>query len=397
MSDNWGKGEFVNSGILLPLAGECIIGVTRDCLRSIIAIRPCHAIKQMQVRMMTNEILPYQNEIIFYTTPEGGVKVEVMYSGETFWLTLNRVAELFGTTKQAISYHMQNIFETEELYKTATVKKILTVQTEGERTVSRNLDYYNLDAIIAVGYRVNSRQATQFRIWATNTLREYIIKGFVLDDERLKQGKRFGKDYFDELLERIREIRASERRFYLKITDIYEQCSIDYNSETEITRTFFQTVQNKLHWAITGKTAAELIAERAKAERPHMGLQTWKNSPHGKVLKSDVTIAKNYLIENEIKALERIVSMYLDYAEDRAARHIPMKMQDWVQKLDAFLRFNEYQILSNSGNVSHEVAVELAAKEYEKFRQIQDKEYISDFERETRRITESYGPRKRKA
>jgi hypothetical protein len=213
-----------------------------------------------------------------------------------------------------------------------------------------------------------------------------------LDDERLKLNRRFGKDYFEELLERIREIRASERRFYLKITDIYEQCSIDYNREAEITRTFFKTVQNKLHWAITSKTAAELIAERADADQPHMGLQTCRNSPHGKILKSDVTVAKNYLIEKEIKGLERIVSMYLDYAEDRATRHITMKMQDWVQRLDAFLRFNEYQILSDSGTVSHEVAEELAVKEYEKFRQIQDKDYISDFEREAGKIAGSHQP-----
>lgn len=217
-----------------------------------------------------------------------------------------------------------------------------------------------MDAVISAGYRVNSRQATQFRIWATQTLREFIIKGFVLDDERLKHGKRFGKDYFDELLERIREIRASERRFYLKITDIYEQCSINYNKDAEITQTFFATVQNKLHWDIVGKTAAEIIAERADAVKPHMGLTTWKNAPHGKILKSDVAIAKNYLVEKEIKDLERIVTMFLDYAENQASRQIPMRMEDWVKKLDAFLQFNEYEILTNAGKVSHEVARKLA-------------------------------------
>ena len=345
---------------------------------------------------MSNEMIPPSNDLLFYSTPDGSVRVEVVFQDETFWMTINRMAELFGTTKQAISQHLQNIYETGELKREATVKEILTVQIEGDRKVSRSLDYFNLDAIIAVGYRVNSRQATQFRIWATNTLREFMIKGFVLDDERLKQGKRFGKDYFDELLERIREIRASERRFYLKITDIYEQCSIDYNREAEITQTFFKTVQNKLHWAITGKTAAELIAERASASKPNMGLQTWKNAPHGKIMKSDVGVEKNYLAEKEIKELERIVSMYLDYAENQAARQIPMKMTDWVKKLDAFLQFNEYQILHSSGTVSHEVAVGLAEEEYGKFRVIQDKNYENDFEREVKKLTESHKGGKKK-
>jgi len=346
---------------------------------------------------MSNEILPRGNDLLFYSTPDGSVRVEVVFQDETFWMTINRMAELFGTTKQAISQHLHNIYETGELRREATVKEILTVQIEGDRKVSRSLDYFNLDAIIAVGYRVNSRQATQFRIWATNTLREFMVKGFVLDNERLKQGKRFGKDYFDELLERIREIRASERRFYLKITDIYEQCSIDYNREAEITQTFFKTVQNKLHWAITGKTAAEIIAERAGASKPNMGLQTWKNAPHGKIMKSDAGVAKNYLVEKEIKELERIVSMYLDYAENQAARQIPMKMTDWVKKLDAFLQFNEYQILHNSGAVSHEVAVGLAEEEYGKFRVIQDRDYENDFEKEVKKLTASHKRGRKKA
>jgi hypothetical protein len=247
-------------------------------------------------------------------------------------------------------------------------------------------NFYNLDAIIAVGYRVNSRKATQFRIWATSVLRDFIVKGFVLDDTRLKQGQRFGHDYFDELLERIREIRASERRFYLKITDIYEQCSIDYNKDAEITQTFFKTVQNKLHWAITRRTAAEIIAQRADASKPNMGLTNWKNAPSGKILKSDVAIAKNYLAEPEIRELERIVSMYLDYAENQAERQIPMRMADWVKKLDAFLAFNEYEILKDAGKVSHEVAKALAEKQYEAFRVKQDKAFESDFEREARRV-----------
>jgi hypothetical protein len=240
---------------------------------------------------------------------------------------------------------------------------------------------------------VNSSQATQFRIWATQTLREFIIKGFVLDDERLKLNKRFGKDYFDELLERIREIRASERRFYLKITDIYEQCSIDYDKSAEITQTFFKTVQNKLHWAVTGKTAAEIIAERADSSKPSMGLTTWKNAPKGKILKSDVSIAKNYLIEQEIKELERVVSMYLDYAENQASRQIPMKMSDWVTKLDAFLQFNEYDVLDNAGSVSAEVAKQLAEEHYATLRIQQDKQFESDFEKEVKRIEKKKRPK----
>jgi len=238
-----------------------------------------------------------------------------------------------------------------ELGKEATVRKTRTVQNEAGREVSRYLEFYNLDAIISVGYRVNSHQATQFRIWATKTLKEFIIKGFVLDDERLKQGKKlFGKDYFDELLERIREIRASERRFYQKITDIYAECSIDYQPKAEISQVFYKTVQNKLHWAITGQTAAEIISSRAKAELTNMGLTTWKNSPKGKVLKSDVSIAKNYLNKKEIDQLNRIVTMYLDYAENQAARQIQMNMKDWVEKLDAFLQFNDYSVLKNAGS-----------------------------------------------
>lgn len=333
------------------------------------------------------------SDIILYSSPEGNIKVEVVYSGETFWLTQKRMAELFGVEVPAISKHLANIFESGELVQKATVSILEIVQQEGNRNVTRKMEFYNLDAIIAVGYRVNSRQATQFRIWATKTLREFIIKGFVLDDERLKQGKRFGKDYFDELLERIREIRASERRFYQKITDIYEQCSIDYNKEADITQTFFKTVQNKLHWAITGKTAAQIIAERAKASEPNMGLQTWKNAPTGKIMKTDVSIAKNYLIEKEIKELERVVTMYLDYAENQAARQIPMKMADWVQKIDAFLQFNEYKILKDAGKVSHEVAKKLAEKEYEKYRVIQDRNFESDFDKEVKKITP---PKKKK-
>ncbi len=329
---------------------------------------------------------PNEGELIFYQTPEGTVRIEVLYESETFWLNQKRIADLFGVELNTISYHLKEIYASGELTPEATLRKIRRVQTEGNREVSREIEFYNLDAIISVGYRVNSAQATQFRIWATQTLREFVIKGFVLDDERLKLNKRFGKDYFEELLERIREIRASERRFYLKITDIYEQCSIDYDKSAEITQTFFKTVQNKLHWAVTGKTAAEIIAERADSSKPSLGLTTWKNAPDGKILKSDVAIAKNYLIEGEIKELERIVTMYLDYAENQTARQIPMKMIDWITKLDGFLQFNEYQVLTNAGSVSAEVAKRLAEERYATFRIKQDQDFESDFEKEVKRI-----------
>lgn len=330
---------------------------------------------------------PTEGELILYRTADDAVRVEVLYQSETFWLDQRRMAELFGIDVRTVSEHLRNVYDSGELAQEGTLRKIRMVRTEGKREVRREIEFYSLDAIISVGYRVNSAKATQFRIWATQTLREFIVKGFVLDDERLKLNMRFGKDYFDELLERIREIRASERRFYLKITDIYEQCSVDYDKLAETTQTFFKTVQNKLHWAVTGKTAAELIAERADADKPSMGLTTWKNAPKGKVLKSDVSVAKNYLIEREIKELERIVSMYLDYAENQAARQIPMKMADWAAKLDAFLQFNEYEVLANAGKVSAEVAKRLAEEQYGKFRIRQDREFESDFEAEVMRLT----------
>lgn len=340
---------------------------------------------------MTDAEKPHEGELILYQTAEGTVRVEVLYEAETFWLNQKRMAELFGVDIRTISEHLRNIFDANELAEDSVIRKFRTTAADGKAYLT---NFYNLDAIISVGYRVNSSQATQFRIWATQTLREFVIKGFVLDDERLKLNKRFGKDYFDELLERIREIRASERRFYLKITDIYEQCSIDYDKDAEITQTFFKTVQNKLHWAVTGKTAAEIIKERADASKPSMGLTTWKNAPKGKVLKSDVSVAKNYLIEQEIKELERIVSMYLDYAENQAARQIPMKMADWVQKVDAFLDFNEYDVLTNAGSVSAEVARQLAEEQYARFRIRQDREFESDFEKEIQRIEKKTRGRK---
>ena len=329
---------------------------------------------------------PHEGDIILYQTPAGTIRVEVLYESETFWLNQKKIAELFGVDLRTISYHLSEIYNSGELTPGATLQRIWRVQTEGNREVRREIEFYNLDAIISVGYRVNSVQATQFRIWATQTLREFVIQGFVLDDERLKLNKRFGKDYFDELLERVREIRASERRFYLKITDIYEQCSIDYDKDAEITKTFFKTVQNKLHWAVTGKTAAEIITERTDATKPSMGLTTWKNAPKGTILKSDVSVAKNYLIEQEIKELERIVAMYLDYAESQAARQITMRMADWVSKLDAFLQFNEYEVLTNAGCVSAEVAKRLAEGQFAIFRIQQDRRFESDFEKEIKRI-----------
>ena len=327
-----------------------------------------------------------ESEIILYTTPQGNVKIEIRFEEETFWLTQKKLAELFDVEVHTINYHLKEIFKSGELNENSTIRKIRIVQTEGAREVSREVDFYNLDAIIAVGYRVNSYNATQFRIWATNTLKEFIVKGFVMDDERLKQGQNFGKDYFDELLERIRSIRASERRFYQKITDLYAEASIDYDANAPMTQTFYKTVQNKLHWAITGHTAAELISTRANATLPNMGLQTWKAAPKGKIIKTDVSVAKNYLNEEELKALERIVSMYLDYAENQASRQIPMKMEDWISKLDAFLGFNEYHILTDAGKISAAVAKKLAEAEYAKFAPIQDQNYISDFDKEIKKL-----------
>jgi hypothetical protein len=319
-----------------------------------------------------------RTEIILYETPDGKTYLEVLLEGETVWLTQAQMVDLFKTTKQNISLHTRKIFEEGELIEDAVVKYYLTTAADGRGYRTK---YYNLDVIISVGYRVKSPVGTQFRIWANKVLRELIIKGFVLDDERLKHGKRFGRDYFDELLERIREIRASERRFYQKITDIFANCSIDYDSKSITSQTFYSHVQNKLHWAITHHTAAELIAERADSKKPAMGLQTWKNAPKGKIVKSDVSIAKNYLTEKEIKELERIVSMYLDYAENQAERQIPMTMAEWAKKLDAFLQFNEYEILKDAGKIKHDLAVKLAEKEYRKFRVAQDRTFESDFDR----------------
>lgn len=323
-----------------------------------------------------------KQQFIFYSNDNQQTIVDLFIQDETLWTTQKGMAEIFGVEVPAISKHISNIFEEQELERRATVSKMEIVRKEGNREVKRELEFYNLDVIISVGYRVNSYQATQFRIWATSVLKEYMTKGFALDDERLKQGNQiFGKDYFDELLERIREIRASERLFYQKITDIYAECSYDYDKNSPEAQTFFATVQNKLHWAIHGNTAAELIEQRADSKKPYMGLTSWKNQKNaGKILKSDVTIAKNYLSQEEISELNRVVTMYLDFAENTAKRRKVMSMTDWEKRLDSFLEFNEYDVLTNAGKVSKKVADSLAHVEYDKFRVIQDKNYRSDFD-----------------
>jgi hypothetical protein len=324
-----------------------------------------------------------QNQFLLYTAPDGAVRVEVFFKDETVWLTQKALAELFGVKVPAVNKHLKNIFESGELAEKSVISILETTAADGKNYQTR---YYNLDAIIAVGYRVNSYQATQFRIWATKTLREFIVKGFVLDDERLKQGKQvFGRDYFDELLDRIREIRASERRFYQKITDLYA-LSVDYNASAPLTKEFFATVQNKLHWAITGQTAAELIYTSADATKFAMGLTTWKHAPNGKISKSDVAVAKNYLSEAHVKELNRIVSAYLDLAENRAERGIVTKMADWVEFLNHFLELSNYPILQDKGKVSALEAKLKAEGEYEVYRKRQDAEYISDFDREIKRL-----------
>lgn len=327
------------------------------------------------------------SEILIYKTPDNKINVEMRLVDETLWLPQNKIAELFGVTKASISRHIKNIYESQELDTASTVSKIETVQNEGGREIKRQIEYYNLDMIIAVGYRINSKQATHFRIWATNILKEYIIKGFVMNDKRLMEpNKTFGEDYFDELLERIRRIRASERRFYQKITDIYAQCSSDYDKNSQETKDFYATVQNKFHYAITGKTAAELIYERADSSKEHMGLTSWKNSPAGEIRKSDVTIAKNYLTQDELDIYNRIVSMYLEFAEIQAKNKKIMTQRQWIDKLHAFLTINDRDILENKGNISMEMAKELAFSEYEKYSNMQMKDYISDFDETVKKL-----------
>jgi hypothetical protein len=325
---------------------------------------------------------PNFNDILLYTTAEGKVRIEVLFENETFWLSQKRIAELFGVDRSVVTKHLKNIFESAELDEKSVCAFFAHTAADGKKYQTQ---FYNLDAIIAVGYRVNSHRATQFRIWATHTLKEFIIKGFVLDDGRLKQGKKFGRDYFDELLERIRDIRSSERRFYQKITDIYALAA-DYSKEAALTQAFFATVQNKLHWAITGKTAAETIYHAADATQLHMGLTNWKQSPEGKILKSDVTVAKNYLSENHILKLNRIVSAYLDLAESRAESGIIMNMEDWIKFLHQFLDLSNAPILQHKGMVSAMEAKIKAEAEYEKYKIIQDQLFESDFDKEIKKM-----------
>ena len=330
------------------------------------------------------EILLYEN---------GGEKefVSVVFQDETFWLTQSGMAELFDCSTDNISLHLKNIYAEEELTPEATTEKISVVRQEGSRQVRRTLEHYNLDVIIAVGYRVNSKKATRFRQWATKTLKEYIQKGFVLNDELMKNGRPFGRDYFDELLERIREIRASERRAYQKIADVFEQCSYDYDKNSETTRAFYSFVQNKLHFAVTGKTAAELIAERATLDSPTMGLTTWKGAPDGKILKSDTLVAKNYLNEKEMSRLNRLVTMFIDYAELMAEDEQLMSMEDWLHETDRFLTNNRRNVLEGKGHISREAAVKKVSDIYAQFRKKQDADYISEFDRAMERYLKGGG------
>lgn len=320
----------------------------------------------------------FEGNVLIYRSSTGNVNVNVLFSQEDFWLSQKRMSELFGVTIQDISYHLIQINDSGELQLSTAIKKFLIPSDNCDDT---GTILYNLDAIIAVGYRVNSYEATQFRIWARNVLKEYIIKGFVMDDERLKGKNPLGADYFDELLDRIREIRTSERRYYQKITDIYAECSSDYDPKSEITKTFYKTVQNMMHYAVTHQTAAEIVYDRADAEKPHMGLLSWKNAPDGRVVKSDVTIAKNYLSEKEVDELNLLTTAFLDMAEDRARRHMVMKMADWRQLLERYLQISDRDILPDAGSVSHEEAEAKALGEYEKFRKIQDRTLLSDFDK----------------
>lgn len=333
--------------------------------------------------LLSNNLL---SNILLYKTKQGETRIEVIFNSETFWMSQKRMADLFGVDVRTINYHLGQIYESGELTKEATIRKIGIVQSEGERDVERTPLFYSLDAIIAVGYRVNSYQATQFRIWATGVLKEFIVKGFAMDDERLKQGRHFGKDYFDDLLQRIREIRTSERRYYQKITDVYAECSADYDAKSEITKLFFKMVQNMMHWAVTHHTAAELIYNRADAEMPHMGLTTWKKAPDGRIQKSDTIVAKNYLSDKEVSQLERLSSAFLDFAELRAEQQLITTMNDWKNKLSNFLAISDYEVLKHSGTISNEEAQTKAFCEYEKFKLIQDREYLSDFDKELKRL-----------
>lgn len=319
-----------------------------------------------------------EGNVLIYRSSTGKVNVSVLFNQDTFWLSQQRMAELFGTAVSTINYHLKQIDESGEVHLSDAIRKI---RIPSEQWDEQGVTLYNLDAVIAVGYRVNSYEATQFRIWATKVLKEFIVKGFVLDDERLKGKTVFGEDYFEELLDRIREIRTSERRYYQKITDIYAECSYDYDKNSETTRLFYKTVQNMMHYAVTHQTAAEIVYDRANAEKPYMGLTTWKNAPEGRIRKSDVTIAKNYLSEKEVRSLELLSTAFVDIAELRAERQQLMSMKDWKEQLVKFLSINDHDILPDAGRISHEQAEEKALGEYEKYRVIQDRTFLSDFDR----------------
>ncbi len=327
-----------------------------------------------------------RNKIIFYRTEAIKVEFEVHFEDETFWPTQKKMGELFGVEVNTVNYHLKEIYKSGELSSEATIRKFRIVQKEGNRNVKREVDFYNLDAIISVGYRVNSKEATQFRIWATATLKEFVIKGFVMDDERLKNGENFGKDYFEELLERIRTIRNSERRTYQKITDIFAECSIDYDKDSSIAKNFYAHIQNKFHYAIVGNTAAEVVYSKADSRKPYMGLTNWKNSPDGRILKSDVGIAKNYLTQKELNMLDKIVTAYFDHIEFIANKREAMSMVDLQNGINKFLEFNEFDILDDYGSISHKEALQKANREYETYKVKQDRNYISDFDKEIKRL-----------
>lgn len=380
-----GSGSYRNvENFHLSKMACLIIAENADAKKTLVQQARTYFKNQTNLSELASNLL--SSNILLYKTSQGEVKIEVIFNNETFWMSQKRMAILFGVDVRTINYHLGQIYESGELQEEPTIRKIQIVQQEGNRDVERSQIFYNLDAIIAVGYRVNSYQATQFRIWATGVLKEFIVKGFAMDDERLKQGRHFGKDYFDDLLQRIREIRTSERRYYQKITDVYAECSADYDAKSETTKLFFKMVQNMMHWAVTHHTAAEIIYTRADAEMPHMGLTTWKKAPDGRIQKSDTIVAKNYLSDKEVSQLERLSSAFLDFAELRAEQHLITTMSDWENKLSAFLAMSDYEVLKHSGTISNEEAQSKAFCEYEKFKLIQDREYLSDFDKEMKRL-----------
>lgn len=361
--------------IMLSRTACVAITMNADQKKPIVKVAKDYFTSMMNSQELATSV---EGNVLIYRSSTGKVNVNVLFSQDTFWLSQKRMSELFNVTVQDISYHLIQINDTGELQLSAAIKKILNPSDNCDTT---GTVLYNLDAIIAVGYRVNSYEATQFRIWARNVLKDYIIKGFVIDDERLKGKNPFGADYFEELLDRIREIRTSERRYYQKITDIYAECSSDYDPKSEITRTFYKTVQNMMHYAVTHQTAAEIVYDRADAEKPHMGLMTWKNAPDGRVIKKDVTVAKNYLSEKEVEELNLLTTVFLDIAERRARRHVLTTMSEWKQVLEQYLEVSDADILHDAGTISHEEAASKAFGEYEKFRRIQDKAFLSDFDK----------------